>query len=314
MAIGIKSWQPLAIASAKQEDGSYNFSKGTMVLMCEITKLLISTPIFLYSYYTTTDPSKRFAMRNLSFQDSLRYMIPAILYGASNTLVYFGLSYINPALFHVLGNIRIITAGILYRIIMKQKQTDLQWVALMFLTIGAILASPDASKSDLLGESSNALLGLFFITTMCLISTSSSIYTELYFKKGQDISIWFQNLVLYMYGIFVNGLYLLFTEHESLNTNGFFYGWDWSAIHVLVAQSLMGVILSFVFKYLGNIVYVISLTISMVITAVFSIIFFEFQCTLTFICAVMVVTGAIYLYYRMKILDHYKIDERNFSF
>jgi len=76
----------------------------------------------------------------------------------------------------------------------------------------------------------------------------------------------------------------------------------------------MGVILSFVFKYLGNIVYVISLTVSMVITAVLSIMFFDFECTLTFMCAVLVVTTAIYLYYRTKILEHYKIDDRAFNF
>jgi len=83
------------------------------------------------------------------------------------------------------------------------------------LTIGAVLASPEASEANLL-SGDNPMMGLFFLTLMCLISTSSSIYTELFFKKGGEISIWYQNLILYSYGIFVNGIYLLYSEHEAI--------------------------------------------------------------------------------------------------
>jgi len=239
-------------------------------------------------------------------------MVPAVLYGASNTLVYIGMSYINPALFHVFGNIRILTAGVLYRLMMGRKMGDTQWLALVLLTCGALLATPEGKADDKEGE--NNFLGLVFLVLMCLCSTASSIYTEINYKKTQELSIFFQNCVLYVYGIAVNMIWLLATDGERLEREGFFYGFDRRAFVVLVAQSSMGVSLSFIFKYLDNIVYVIALTVSMFISAVFSIIYFDFQVSTTFFCALVVVTVSIYHFYRSKIMERFKLVETDLVF
>jgi hypothetical protein len=62
------------------------------------------------------------------------------------------MSYINPALFHVFGNTRILTAGVLYRIMMGRKQSDLQWLALLLLTAGAIMVTPLSESTPKEGE------------------------------------------------------------------------------------------------------------------------------------------------------------------
>lgn len=301
LAIGVKCWQPLAIAGAKNPDGSFSFNKTTMVLLVEFVKLLFCGCVFIVQYLTSPSP-RRSALTDLTCRQSLHYLVPAVLYAASNTLVYYGMSYINPALFHVLGNIRIITAGVLYRFMMGKKQTDIQWAALLILTFGAAIVTPDMDEAD--SESSkNPLWGLFFIILMCICSTSSSIYTEKYFKKSQDVSIFYQNCILYAYGIVVNAIYLLITDSKGLIEQGFFEGYDSRALIVLAAQSTMGVTLSFVFKvsyiqYLNNIVYVISLPVSMVLTAGLSILFYAFTITVTFVAAVGIISASIYLYYR----------------
>ena len=63
-------------------------------------------------------------MVNLPFIKSLHFLVPSLLYATSNTLMYLGLSYINPALFHVFGNIRIIITGVLARVMLSKKLTD----------------------------------------------------------------------------------------------------------------------------------------------------------------------------------------------
>lgn len=311
IAIGIKSWQPLAIAGSKQTDGSYTYNKTSMVILVELSKLIFCSIVFIIQY-RYTEHSKRHLLHNLSFEQSLHFLVPAILYGASNTLVYVGMSYINPALFHVFGNTRILTAGILYRIMMKKQQSDIQWLSLVLLTIGAILATPTSENIPRPGE--NNLLGLLILILMSLCSTASSIYTEINYKKSHELSIFYQNIVLYVYGIFINGLWLIYTDSSQLQNEGFFYGYDKNALIVLVAQSSMGVSLSFIFKYLDNIVYVIALTISMFITAIFSAVFFEFTFTSTFVCALILVTISIYQYYRSKIFEKYKIRDSDAYF
>ena len=301
LAIGVKCWQPLAIAGAKNPDGSFSFNKTTMVLLVELVKLGFCACVLLIQLISATK-QQRVALTDLTFRQSLHYLVPAILYAASNTLVYYAMSYINPALFHVLGNIRIITAGILYRFMMGKQQTDIQWTALVILTFAAAIVTPDMDEVGTQGNES-PVWGLVFIVLMCVFSTSSSIYTEKYFKKSKDVSIFYQNCILYLYGVLVNTIYLLFTDWEGLVNHGFFEGYDSRALVVLTAQSTMGVTLSFVFKvkltqYLNNIVYVISLPVSMVLTAFLSIIFYAFTLTVTFIAAVGIITASIYLYYR----------------
>jgi UDP-galactose transporter len=312
LAIGLKSWQPLAIASAKQDDGSYTFNKTSMVVTMEVVKLVFCS-VMLFFQLSGQDPIVRHSMTKLSFTTSLHFLVPSLLYGASNTIVYFSMSYINPALFHVLGNIRIIVAGVLYRFIMQRKQSDLQWTSLVLLMVGAALATPGVNNIDFTGEDNSTLLGLFFVVLMCVCSTASSIYTEMFFKRTKELSIFYQNTVLYLYGVVVNVIILLSTD-PGLFQRGFFEGWDAAAVQVLICQSAMGVSLSFIFKYLDNIVYVFSLTVSMLLTIWMSILFFDFSLDATFVFAIIVVCAAIYLYYRGKILEKYKLDPNTFEF
>lgn len=316
LAISLKSWQPLAIANAKQEDGSFSFNKSVMVVMVELVKLCFCAGVLAIQLHNA-DPETRESMTDLSCLTSLHFLVPSVLYAASNTLVYYSMSFINPALFHVFGNIRIIVAGVLYRIIMKKKQSDLQWTALFLLMIGAALATPEfgeLSKSEDEDENGGSTLtGLFFVVLMCLCSTSSSIYTEMFFKRTKNLSIFYQNTVLYLYGILVN-LVILTVDDFGIYSRGLFTEWDSSAVQVLICQSMMGVSLSFIFKYLDNIVYVFSLTAAMVISIVLSILFFDFQVNSAFVFAVLVVSVAIYIYYRNKILEKYNVDPHTFEF
>lgn len=300
-AIAIKSYQPIAISASQNEDGTYSYNKTTMVLLTEVAKL-VACAIALFVQLSGVKPHVRETMTSMTFSESLHFLVPAILYGASNTLAFIGMSFINPALFHVFGNIRIIIVGILSRLMKGAKMSDIQWLSLVFMTVGAIMATPGIADEDLLSEKSS-FVGLFFIVLMCVCSSASSIYTEMNFKRTKELSIFFQNVVLYVYGILVNGLYLVVTDLENIQTNGFFYGYSKGAYLALFSQALMGVSLSFIFKvcttqFLDNIVYVISLTVSMIITIWLSIVFFDFELSMPFICAVIIVVGSIYLYYR----------------
>ena len=311
IAIGMKSWQPIAVGMSKREDGTYSYNKTFMVLLVELAKLIFCTGAFL-THYASTPSLERPLLYNLPFKQSLHFVVPSILYAIANTMVYVGISFINPALFHVFGNIRILTAGILYRIFMHKPQSDLQWLALILLTAGAVLATP--SENIQLKPGENNTMGLLCSVLMCMTSSASSIYTEINYKKTQQLSIFYQNMVLYVYGIIVNGAWIVYSSYDDIVQNGLFHGFDLAAVHVLVSQAAMGISLSFIFKYLDNITYVIAFTISMFISAILSIVLFEFEFTLQFMCALLIVSVAIYHYYREKILEKYKIDTKDALF
>lgn len=302
IAIAVKVIQPLAIGYAKNNDGSYRFNESTMVLLVEIVKVIFCACVFAVQYKRAEDEDK-YALYNLPFKHSLHFFIPALLYTASNTLVYFGMSYINPGLFIVFGNTRILIAGILYRFMMGKTQTDLQWLSLFLIAAGAVLSSPASDNKD---DGDNYILGLFFVVIMSICSTSASIYTEKYFKQTQKLSIFYQNIVLYIYGIILNIFVILFLRQSD---KGILDGFDQAGCMVLAAQSLMGVSLSFIFKYLDNIVYVIALTVAMLITAIFSMAFFGLSPTIGFFCSMVIIIVGIYLFYRSKLFEKLDIKE-----
>ena len=125
LAIATKTWQPMAIKSSQQADGTYAYNKTAMVLVVEVIKLVFCSAVFGVVWFNTP-PAKRAALSNLPFRQSLHFLVPSMLYAASNSLVYYGMLFINPALFHVFGNIRIIIAAVMYRVIMGRKNTDIQ--------------------------------------------------------------------------------------------------------------------------------------------------------------------------------------------
>lgn len=311
IAIGFKSWQPIAVGMSKQPDGTYTYNKTWMVIFTECFKLVFCIVAFLCQYFST-EPVSRHLLHNLPFAQSLHFVIPSILYAIANTLVYIGMSYINPALFHVFGNIRIMTAGVLYRIFMNRPQNDLQWMALVILTCGAVLASPQSNMSN--NPNENNTLGLLAGFMMCLCSSASSIYTEINYKKTAQLSIFYQNIVLYLYGILINLIWLVYSDFENLTNAEALDGFDVYALHVLIAQSLMGISLSFIFKYLDNIVYVIAFTVSMFVSAFLSVFLFEFTFTIQFGIALLLVTFSVYLYYRDKILEKFGLNYKTAVF
>lgn len=176
-----------------------------------------------------------------------------------------------------------------------------------------MMASPDINELDF-SAASGAGYGMLVLTLTCLLSTCSSIYIEFNYKKTEELSIFYQNMLLYTYGLLVNYMYLLVTDDGAVAQDGMFYGFDAAALHTLLAQATMGIVLSFIFKFLDNIIYVISLTVSMLVTAGLSIMFFEFQVTVSFFCALVIITGAIYLFYRQKILERFGVSQSSLVF
>lgn len=175
------------------------------------------------------------------------------------------------------------------------------------------MASSDIDELDF-SAASGAAYGMFLLTLTCFLSTCSSIYIEFNYKKTEELSIFYQNMLLYMYGLLVNYVYLLATASEAMAQDGMFYGFDAAALHTLLAQATMGIVLSFIFKFLDNIIYVISLTVSMLLTAGLSTVFFEFQVTVSFFCALVVINGSIYLFYRQQILERFGIAQNSLVF
>ena len=48
--------------------------------------------------------------------------------------------YVDPSTYQILGNLKIVTTGILFRLFLKRKLNALQWWALILLMVGATVS------------------------------------------------------------------------------------------------------------------------------------------------------------------------------
>ncbi|KAL6558617.1 hypothetical protein OROMI_018967 [Orobanche minor] len=68
------------------------------------------------------------------------YPIPAALYLIKNLLQYYIFAYVDASGYQILKNFNIITTGVLYRIILKKKLSEIQWSAFLLLCDGCTTA------------------------------------------------------------------------------------------------------------------------------------------------------------------------------
>lgn len=230
------------------------------------------------------------------FVDRLPYALPAALYFLKNNLVFYGLLQTDPVQFQLLGNLKILTTTLLFRLIMKKPLSDLAYVSLLLLTIGLTMTQ---LKDDT--QLSLTVAAIVTQTIIAVLSGLAAIVTEWLMKsnpKRQSESLHIQNIWLYVYGIAFNLLALLGDDYEALWRDGFFYGYSWLTIFIICNNSWSGIAVSAIMKYANNIVKLFVFAVSLVVTTVLSMIFFAFEPSLHFVLGSSVVFISIYLYNR----------------
>jgi hypothetical protein len=70
------------------------------------------------------------------FIERLPFAVPAFVYFLKNNLMFYGLKFLNPVQFQLLGNLKIPATTLLFWLMMKKPLTDLGWLSVILLTIG----------------------------------------------------------------------------------------------------------------------------------------------------------------------------------
>ncbi|KAL0583611.1 hypothetical protein ABG067_006530 [Albugo candida] len=286
--------------NASKKDGKIPYISVTATLLIEVSKMVLCLLTFIF---TRRSPRKDVT---LSVKHALLYAVPACLYTIDSNLTYLLLRFMDPATLSVLWNMKILTTALLFRLVLRKLLDSIQYAAIGLLLLGVITSESDhASILDNrpLGHhnTSNSnddhfVFGLVLVGIGIFISSCAGIFTEWAFKRDPNCCFMWQNLQLYMAGIFFNVLGLL-AEKNAISQNGFFNGyslWTWAAI---VTHSIGGLAIGFLFKYLDNIACVYAHAVAMMLTVAFSIIFFHFMPSLEFLCGFCVVVVSTYLYH-----------------
>ncbi|KAJ6845361.1 CMP-sialic acid transporter 2 [Iris pallida] len=131
---------------------------------------------------------------------------------------------------------------------------------------------------------------------MALLSGFAGVYTEAIIKKRPSRNINVQNFWLYVFGMVFNLIAMCVQDFDAVMNKGFFYGYSFITLCMILNHALSGIAVSMVMKYADNIVKVYSTSVAMLLTAIVSVFLFHFNLSLAFFLGSTVVSVSVYLH------------------
>ena len=280
--------------TASKVDGHYEYNFGTIVLLAELFKLCFS----LYNLRRELILKPESTQMTKDWRTVSLFLVPSAIYLAQNNVQFLFLKYVDPSSYQVLGNLKIASTGILYRLFLKRRLSTLKWVALVLLLIGAMTSQLDTCGHKVL---SAPIQGYLFGLLSASLSGFAAVYTEYIMKKNND-SLYWQNAQLYFFGVCFNLINLTYQDVRVGFNNGFwlmtpFHGYNMWTYLVVCTLSSSGLLVSWIMKYADSIVKVYATSMAMLVTMVVSLLLFGQTPTLQLLLGILTATASLQMYY-----------------
>jgi UDP-sugar transporter A1/2/3 len=128
----------------------------------------------------------------------------------------------------------------------------------------------------------NYSIGLSAVLIAALISGLTGVYFEKVLKESQQhVTVWTRNVQLSFYSLFPALIIgVIFKDGEEIAKEGFFVGYNATVWTAVVFQAVGGVLVAMCINYADNIAKNFATSISIILSFLFSVWFFEFKVTL----------------------------------
>ncbi|XP_033749510.1 LOW QUALITY PROTEIN: probable UDP-sugar transporter protein SLC35A4, partial [Pecten maximus] len=204
----------------------------------------------------------------------------------------------------VLSNLKIVSTAVLYRIIIKRSLSVSQWISVGILTFAGFCNSygglQERGETKTAGEIHVTTLGLVMVLVYCTLSGLAGVVTEYILKKNIVMSIHYQNILLYMYGIVINFCSWILTEAnlpDSENQFHVFRGYSVFTWIIVITQVTNGLIMSVIMKHASNITRLFVVSCAMLVATGLSVLVFHTKINSFFMLSLTLVLLAMCLYH-----------------
>ncbi|KAM3684743.1 hypothetical protein ACB098_11G068800 [Castanea mollissima] len=285
------------LTTLSKTNGRYRYDYATVPFLAEVFKLLVSS-FLLWKEIPKSPPPKM----TTDWKSVRLFPIPSIIYLIHNNVQFATLVYVDASTYQIMGNLKIVTTGILFRLFLRRKLSNLQWMAIVLLAVGTTMSQVkgcgEASCDSLF---SSPIQGYMFGILSACLSALAGIYTEFLMKKNDDTLYW-QNVQLYTFGAIFNMARLLLDDFRNEFEKGpwwqrLFNGYSFTTWLVVLNLGSTGLLVSWLMKYADNIVKVYSTSMAMPLTTVLSLFLFDFRPTLQLFLGIVVCMMSLQMYF-----------------
>ena len=242
---------------SKSDDGTYPYNTFVVPCAVEVLKLLASALTLVFLHDTGNSVKVSF-----SYSNFVMFAIPAFCYFVSNNCMFYIIRELGPTTYQITNNLKVFSTALLMRVFLARKLSWDKWKALVLLVVGSVVAELNGDDG---GQMHGSALGYFFVLLSCFASSTGGVLTEK-LLKGESDSIHRQNIQLYFFGASFGWLAFVVKTTDA-SSNGVFAGFNSAAYAMIVSQTMLGLSVSFVLKYIDNIAKCFVAAVSMLCVA-----------------------------------------------
>ncbi|EAL49481.1 UDP-N-acetylglucosamine transporter, putative [Entamoeba histolytica HM-1:IMSS-B] len=258
------------------------YSTSASILLSEITKCVIS----IIGIVLTRKDVIIFSHLKYLIMTSLISSIPAFIYFFQNILCQVSLANIQPGLYAVLTQVKILSAAILSVLILGKKLTATQWRSLATLVL-AVITVESASRTttgNSAVEGGHYFIGVGAALLAATASGFSGVFMEKILKNKVDnspkLNLWERNFQLSIYSIVFSIINLVLFDSVSVFQKGIFHDFSIYTLIMIFVMSVGGILVALVMTYADVIVKGFAVSVAIVCTTTLS--YFIFNTPISF--------------------------------
>eukprot|EP00927_Polykrikos_kofoidii_P017149 TRINITY_DN1777_c0_g1_i2.p1 TRINITY_DN1777_c0_g1~~TRINITY_DN1777_c0_g1_i2.p1 ORF type:complete len:352 (-),score=30.64 TRINITY_DN1777_c0_g1_i2:45-1100(-) len=304
-ALGATAYAGIGLLSQLSKDpktGTYAYSMPSVILGSEICKLLISTTFLIHEEGSVSGGFKK--IRWMPWQTLAFFSVPSLIYCVGNNLDILCNRYMDSATFQVCSQLKILATALLWSLVFRESLGSRKWTALCLLLLGGAFASwpSDTSKAGAVQHMYITKLGVVSIIVYASCSASAAIATEWIYKTvSATDSIHLQNIAMYTIGVITNFCLFFLARKPSDGFPHLFEGFNFWTWCLMLNFCLLGILISFIMKYLDNIQKLLMSGASMYVSAIFTTVMLDLYPTIQFVLGLCIVTAGLVTFHWDKL-------------